>query len=147
MKEYLYIIVPLVSLVTCQIIKFIVESFINKEIRWARLFNGMGGMPSSHTTFCTSLTVFIGYTKGFNDPLFALGMVFSILTAYDAMGLRMESEKQAIAINNLADELYKSNTKKQIEPLKEKLGHTPLEVLVGILFGCVMASIFYYGVY
>lgn len=144
MKNYLYILVPLISVLTCQIIKFIIECLAEKKIKWERLFNGMGGMPSSHTTFCTSLTVYIGLTQGFQNPLFAIAMVFSILIAYDAMGLRMESEKQAIAINKLAEKVYSTEEDKKIEILKEELGHKPLEVLVGIIFGSLMAVFFYY---
>ena len=67
MKEYVYIVVPFISLIVCQIIKFSIESFKNKRLEWGRLFNGAGGMPSTHTTFSISLTTLIGYTIGINE--------------------------------------------------------------------------------
>ena len=87
-------------------------------------------MPSSHTSFSTSLTMMLGLNLGFDSPLFAIALVFTFIVSYDAMGLRMESGKQAEAINNLFDETFKD---KGITKLKEKLGHKPEEVLAGMI--------------
>ena len=145
MKDYIYIIGPFISLVVCQLIKFFIESWKNKRLEWGRLFNGAGGMPSTHTTFSMSLTTLIGYTVGIKEPLFAACLIFSFIVSYDAIGVRYESGKQAAAINDLVDELEKKHKKKyRIDELKEQLGHKPYEVMGGALLGFFMGSIFYF---
>ena len=137
MKEYIYLIVPFTSLILAQIIKFTIESVQNKKLMWGRLFNGSAGMPSSHTTFTTSITMLIGFKLGFTNPLFAACFVFTCITAYDAMGLRYESGKHAEAINKL----NKINKIKD-EELKQQIGHKPMEVLVGFVYGTLIAYLF-----
>lgn len=141
MEKYKFLIVPFVALVLCQIIKFLTETITTKKVNILRLFNGSGGMPSSHTTFSVSLTMIIGYELGFENPLFAVALIFTCITSYDALGVRWESGKQAEAINIIWSELMRGN-KKEFNKLKEQLGHQPLEVLVGALLGVVVASIF-----
>lgn len=145
--EYKYIIVPFITLLLCQTLKFIIESIINRKLSWNRLFNGTGGMPSSHTSFSSSLTMMIGLNVGFTSPMFAIALVFTFIVSYDAMGLRMESGKQAEAINKIVDETFSKKSKKEYKRLKEKLGHKPLEVLVGILFGITSALVFTYLIF
>ena len=140
-EKYKYIIVPLITLLVCQTIKFTIESIINKKPVWERLFNGTGGMPSSHSSFSISLTTMIGLNEGFNSPLFAIALVFSTIVCYDAMGLRMESGRQAEAINKIFAQISKD---KKFTKLKEKLGHKPEEVLGGIILGIVSALMFTY---
>lgn len=96
-------------------------------------------MPSSHTSLSISLTSMIGINLGISDPLFAVTLIFSLIVAYDAMGLRMESGKQAEAINKLFDEIFKE---KDFKKLKEQLGHKPQEVLGGIILGILSSMIF-----
>ena len=143
-EQYKYLLVPLLTLLICQILKFAIESIISKELVWGRLFNGTGGMPSSHTSFSTSLTMMLGLNQGFDSPIFAVALVFSFIVAYDAMGLRMESGKQAEAINKLFDETFKD---KGMTKLKEKLGHKPQEVLVGMILGILSAIFFTYVIF
>lgn len=142
MEKYQYLICPFFTLFICQLIKFTYESIRDEKLNFARLFNGTGGMPSSHTSFSSSLTVLIGHNLGFDSPIFAVALVFTFITAYDAMGLRFESGLQAEAINQINEELGKTK-KKGFKFLKEKLGHKPLEVLVGLLLGTIMGLIFH----
>lgn len=139
LENYKYLLVPIITLVICQTLKFTIESLINKKIVWGRLFNGTGGMPSTHTSFSTSLTMMIGLNLGFDSPLFAATLIFTLIVSYDAMGLRMESGLQAEAINKIFDEIFKEGN---IKRLKEKLGHKPQEVLVGMILG-VLSAIFF----
>lgn len=144
MEKYKYIIVPFVTLIVCQLIKFSIESLKAKKLVWGRLFNGSGGMPSTHTSFSMSLTTMIGLNLGFESPIFAVALIFCFLTAYDAMGLRFESGKQAEAINILLDEVFEEEGFKH---LKEQLGHKPLEVLMGMALGMFTSVIFTYVVF
>lgn len=139
MEKYKYLLVPIITLLVCQTLKFVIESIVNKKIIWGRLFNGTGGMPSSHTSFSTSLTMMLGLNLGFDSPIFAVALVFTFIVSYDAMGLRMESGKQAEAINRIFDEIFKDGS---MEKLKEKLGHKPQEVLAGMILGIISALFF-----
>ncbi len=142
MKEFLYLTCPFTTLVLCQIIKFVTESWMARKLKWGRLFNGSGGMPSSHTSFTFSLTTLIGLNIGFETPMFALALVFSVIVAYDAMGLRRESGKQATAINQIFDEVFSKDSDSGMFHLKEQVGHKPLEVFMGALLGISMALLF-----
>ena len=139
MNNYKFLLVPVITLLICQTLKFIIESIISKELVWGRLFNGTGGMPSSHTSFSSSLTMMIGLNLGFDSPIFAVALIFTLIVSYDAMGLRMESGKQAEAINKLFDETFKD---KGMTKLKEKLGHKPQEVIAGMCLGTLSALFF-----
>lgn len=143
MKSYIYLICPFVTLIICQLLKFTIETIQTKKCNWSRLFNGSGGMPSSHTTFSSSITMLIGYTLGFDHPLFTVSLIFMLIVAYDAMGLRLESEKQAQAINMMFEKFEKGKWKAGYNKLKEELGHQPLEVLVGLLLGTSSAFLFF----
>ena len=142
MVEFVYLACPFTTLITCQMIKFVSESWMEKELKWGRLFNGNGGMPSSHTSFTFSLTGLIGLKVGFESPLFAIALIFSIIVGYDAMGLRRESGRQAAMINQILDEVLSKNSEEGIFHLKEQLGHRPFEVFMGALLGISMALLF-----
>ena len=140
-----YIVIPIVTLAICQFVKFVIESVTARRIKWGRLFNGTGGMPSSHTAFATSITTVVGLSVGFLTPLFGVCMVFTGIVMYDAMGLRRESGKQAARINQLVDAVFE--TPNGLQRLKEELGHRPLEVVVGFIAGVVIAAAFYLWVF
>lgn len=141
LEKYKYILVPIITLLVCQTLKFIIESVMTRKFTWGRLFNGSGGMPSSHASFSVSLMMMIGLNLGFNSVEFAVALVFAFIVCYDAMGLRMESGKQAEAINKIFDEIFE---KDKFTKLKEKLGHKPQEVLVGVILGSLSALFFTY---
>lgn len=138
MVSYKYILVPIITLILSQLIKFILESIMCHKLVWGRLFNGSGGMPSSHTSLCISITTLVGLNLGFDSPLFGVALVFSLIIMYDAMGLRMQSGKHAEAINKLLDQVFENDNYKH---LKEQLGHKPMEVLGGIVFGVICAVV------
>ena len=141
-NKYIYLIVPFISLISAQLIKFIIESVKNKKLMWGRLFSGSGGMPSSHTSFSFSITMLVGLKNGFDSSLFAVCLVFSCIVMFDALGLRMESGHQAVAINKILDEIFSKESKDGVKHLTEQLGHNPIEVLAGVILGTVVAYIF-----
>ena len=115
---------------------------------WAKLkrfdperIMGSGGMPSSHTASIVSATVQIGKIYGFSNPLFGFGMVISFITMYDAANVRMAAGQQAKVIKQIVDQLGRSNFKIEKE-LKELLGHTYLEVFVGMLLGIAIGLLY-----
>ena len=132
-----YIIIPLVTLIFTQVAKLLIEIIMTKKIDISRMLSGSGGMPSSHTALVTSLTTALFIGEGFDSPAFAIALVFSLIIAYDSMGLRFQSGQQAAAINKLVEH----NGLDSIGPLKEMIGHKPAEVAVGIIVGIGMAII------
>ena len=148
MYKYRYLLVPFTALVLCQLIKFLIESVKYKKIVIERLFNGSGGMPSTHTTFSISLTSFIGLELGITNPLFAIALIFTMIVCYDAIGVRYESGKQAEAINDLVEDLIlNAKQKLNYKVLKEQLGHKPLEVLCGLVLGVTVSLIYFYLIF
>lgn len=104
---------------------------------------GSGGMPSSHAAFVSTLSTLIGLEHGFNSDLFAIVAVFSLIILYDARGVRRSVGLQANVINHLIQHLDITNLEQNKEifktDLKELIGHTPFEVLVGTLLGIAFA--------
>ncbi len=106
-------------------------------------FVGAGGMPSSHSAFVMSLTSVLGKEFGWDDPMVALSLAFSLVVMYDAAGVRRAAGKQAQILNKIIDEMQKGNTiSDEKERLKELLGHTPVEVLAGGLLGLITPYLF-----
>lgn len=107
-----------------------------------RKFTESGGMPSSHTSSVVSLVTGLGIIDGTDSPIFATALVFAIIVMYDAAGVRRAAGKQAGVLNRLIHSLgKKDNSIKLEEELKELIGHTPFEVLVGALLGFLVALI------
>lgn len=117
--------------------------FLIKERRInLRKFTESGGMPSSHTSSVASLVTGLGIIDGTDSPIFATALVFAIIVMYDAAGVRRAAGKQAGVLNRLIHSLgKKDNSIKLEEELKELIGHTPFEVLVGALLGFLVALI------
>lgn len=131
MLAYKYLIIPFMTAVTCQVIKVLLEYIRTKRLNINRFFDGMGGMPSTHSALVSSITTIVYITYGNNSILFAITLFFSLIVIYDSMGIRYESGEQAKVLNKL------SNTN-----LKEMLGHKPIECLIGVLFGILFSIIF-----
>lgn len=130
-----------------QVLKSLIYSIKNGKFEWERLF-GDGGMPSCHSAFVSSLATATAITFGFDSFQFALSAVFALVVMHDAMSVRLESGKQAHAIN-LILEVLRSGTLMQnladldgLEVLKELLGHTPFQVINGGLIGVIVAILY-----
>ena len=123
---------------TAQILKTILYAATNKTLEWERLF-GDGGMPSGHSATVTALAVTAGMEFGLGSAYFALAATLAVIVMHDAMGVRLEAGKHAKALNELL-ELLSSDLETDIK-LKELLGHTPMQVVVGALLGLVIALI------
>ena len=91
-------------------------------------------MPSSHAATMTATTLAIGLFSGFDHPAFAIAVAISMIVIYDAAGVRREAGYHAVIINRLIDEYLKGPLIDQ-KKLKEMIGHTPLEVVGGVITG------------
>lgn len=123
--------------------KVLVAIFVNKTFKLSTLW-GTGGMPSSHSSTVTSLATSIGIVNGFKSTDFAIAMVLAGIVMYDASGIRRAAGQHAGIINRLIEKFHNNSliTGIQEEKLKELLGHTPFEVLVGAVLGIVVAFLF-----
>lgn len=121
-----------------QIIKIPLDYLRTRRWNWALLFT-TGGMPSSHSSLMTATTLAIGLYYGWDNPLFALGVVLTMIVTYDAAGVRQQAGIHAQRINVIFDELLHGHPIKE-KDLREVIGHTPLEVVGGILLGVIIAT-------
>ena len=127
--------------VLAQATKVVVGVFQEKRFNF-RWFIGTGGMPSSHAAGASALATSVGLNQGFDSVLFAVAASFAMVTMFDAQGVRRSTGQQAWILNKMMDDIY---WKGQIETkrLKEFVGHTPIQVLAGFVFGIVCALILY----
>ncbi len=130
-----------------QVVKTIIHAIINKKIVFERLI-GDGGMPSAHSATVSSLAAFSAWQYGPGSFQFAVTMFLAIIVCHDAMGVRLETGKQAIILNELT-KAFESLTKEDLPEvkLKEFVGHTPIQVIAGILTGCVVATLMHFFVF
>lgn len=113
--NYSYIIIPIIVVISSQVIKLLTDS-IRGNFDLRNLFITYGGMPSSHTAFTLSLATLIGLRIGFDSPLFAVAIIFSLIIINDALAFR-----------NLVGTTS-----------GRKLGHSLPEVLAGALWGIIV---------
>jgi hypothetical protein len=134
------LLTTLSSWVIAQAIKVIFYGFRQRkfDFRW---FIGTGGMPSSHTAGASSLATGCGLTYGFDSVYFALAASFAIVVMFDAQGVRRASGRQARILNKIMDDIYWQG-RIQEGRLREFIGHTPLEVIGGMLLGIGIAVAF-----
>lgn len=126
----------ILSWVAAQILKMLITLIRTRKFVPERLF-GAGGMPSAHSAMVTSLVIAIGQSSGAASVEFALAVVLASIVMYDAMGVRRASGDQAKALNMVMDRLD-IDEEKDGKDLNEMLGHTPFEVLGGVLLGIIM---------
>jgi hypothetical protein len=134
-------LITLAVWVLAQIIKVVLGIIKEKRFNF-RWFIGTGGMPSSHAAGASALATSVGLEYGFYSPLFAVAAVFAMVTMFDAQGVRRATGYQATILNKMMDDIY---WRGQIEEqkLKELVGHTPIEVLAGFVFGVICALVLY----
>jgi len=133
------IIIAFIAWILNQSLKMII--FYITEKKWdIRRFTGAGGMPSTHSALSVCVATTIGLKEGWESPLFALAIVISFIIMADAAGVRREAGEQAKVLNKIILEFFEE-IKLKDKRLKELVGHTPFEVIVGAFMGIVMAWI------
>ncbi|MBP3506410.1 MAG: divergent PAP2 family protein [Lachnospiraceae bacterium] len=144
------LVAPVVGWCVAQVLKVIIHMCMTKSWNWERVVGG-GGMPSSHSATVGALATATLLQYGASSFEFAMSTVFAIIVMYDAMNVRMETGKQGAILNILIkneeikaklDETSKDKWTETI--LKEYVGHTPLQVLVGLLLGILIGVTAYH---
>lgn len=121
-----------------QVLKTIIFSIQNHRLEFARLI-GDGGMPSGHSATVSALATSCALCFGVSSFQFAISAVLAVIVMHDASGVRLESGKQAQAINEVVEYLRSEFFHPDFSRLKEVLGHTPSQVFFGALLGIAMA--------
>jgi uncharacterized protein len=136
MKEFSYLYTPLVAWFATGILKFFINSF--KARRFAFDLIGYGGLPSNHSAIVSSIATLIALQDGINTPAFGVAIALAFIVILDASSLRRQVGKHAVAINKL-----NSLTSNASISLRERIGHTRIEILAGVVTGSVVAYLVY----
>lgn len=129
-----------------QVLKTIIYALMHHTLDLTRIF-GDGGMPSGHSATVSSLATAAALVYGLGSFEFAMAFIFAIVVCKDAMGVRLETGRQAVIINDIVEAFNSLASEKIPEAkLKEFVGHTPLQVIAGILLGVANTFIMYYCV-
>lgn len=132
------LIAALAAWALAQLVKVPIGYLVNRK--WdLGLMAAPGGMPSSHSALVTAASLSIGLREGFDNALFALSVVLAMVVIYDATGIRRQAGKQAEVINALLRDLAAGHPLKEAQ-LREVLGHTPTQALVGLLLGLLVGA-------
>ena len=123
-----------------QLIKFLLDLILLRKFDVGR-FVSSGGMPSSHSSMVVACTTAIGRLYGLDGAHFALSAVFSMIVMYDACNVRRSAGDTARLVNQLLQHVEKLTAEDFAEDLKEVMGHTPLQVLMGALLGLAVGLI------
>ncbi len=127
-----------------QVLKTLIHMWFNRKFVAERLV-GSGGMPSSHSATVCALATAAGIEYGGGSFQFAMAAIFAIVVMYDAIGVRRETGIQARVLNEMMELFDKMGKEMSVEEkLKEFVGHTPLQVLIGALLGVAIAAAVYF---
>jgi uncharacterized protein len=127
-----------------QFFKILTVAIKKKTFKWTILF-ATGGMPSSHSSTVVAMATSVGLIDGFGSTTYAMAVCFATVVMFDAAGLRRNASKQAMVLNRMIKELLSPDSNVRTVKLKEFLGHTPTEVLVGALLGIAVSLVLHYG--
>ena len=124
-----------------QFCKIFTGLFNDHKFKISMMFSN-GGMPSSHSSTVLALCTACAIQEGVGSAYFAISAVLAIIVMNDAFGVRYETGEQAKIINRIAKELFSGNGQEFNTGLKELVGHTPFQVLIGAILGVVVAVVY-----
>ncbi len=134
---------PIIAGTVAQIIKFLIKGNY-KKLNIKNLI-AYSGMPSGHSAMVISLSTTLFLTSGFNSAVFAISIILAIIVIRDALGIRRYLGQHGKTLNILLNDLSDDNVLEKNYPhLLEKIGHTPIQVLVGSLIGFTISLAFYF---
>ncbi|MHB8311819.1 MAG: divergent PAP2 family protein [Candidatus Dormibacteria bacterium] len=128
-----FVWIPVLAWAVAQLLKVLTDSW--KRHRFSIRSIGLsGGMPSSHTAMTVCLTTILARRLGTGSPIFAAAAILTVVVVYDATGVRRAAGQQGLILNQMIEDL-RSNLGLRYERVRELFGHTPFEVLAGVLLG------------
>ena len=130
LQPYLYLVTPFIAWLIAGITKFITNSIRAKKLAFGLI--GYGGMPSNHSAIVSSMVMLVALQEGSAHPAFGVALTLAFIVLLDASSLRRQVGKHAEQINLLSQ----SQT-----PLRERMGHSRIEILAGVITGFAVAYI------
>ncbi len=125
-----YLILPFLSWLVAGCTKFAVNFLRFGKDATKKI--GYGGLPSNHSTIVASMPAYIAFERGMSEPAFGVSLTLAFIVVMDAMDLRRKIGKHAATINNIGEQLKLNQAGAK---LRETVGHTPFEVLAGVILG------------
>lgn len=139
------LLVAILSWFVSQVAKTIINFIVTREFKLERLV-GDGGMPSGHSATVSACAATCAWTYGLDSAVFGVAFVLAIIVMHDASGVRREAGKHAVVIKELAEAVnhLEGENEEEImtDKLKEFVGHTHAQVVVGCILGIVVAILF-----
>ncbi len=129
--DFSYALTPFLAWLVTGVSKFIINSIKAKQLAFGLI--GYGGLPSNHSAIVSSMAALIGLKEGIEHPVFGVAITLAFIVMLDASSLRQQVGKHAVAINKLAAEVSGH------QALRERMGHTRLEIAAGIVVGTAVA--------
>ncbi|EFR31515.1 divergent PAP2 family protein [Eremococcus coleocola] len=157
------LLTSLAAILLAQLIKYPIAAIFNKRAAKINIITSTGGMPSSHSAAVSSLISALIFEYGFASPYVAIATVFGVIIMFDSMGVRRQSGEQGVVLDILArhhqhilEKEEKPRKETSVNPIdltnslinydqmviKRYMGHTPSEVIAGIIFGALVAVLF-----
>jgi acid phosphatase family membrane protein YuiD len=136
--DFTYLLTPLLTWLVVGPIKFLINSV--RQRRWAFNLVGNGGFPSNHSATVTSMATLIALREGIGHPAFGVAVTLCFIVMIDANSLRQHVGRQAAAINRLTAAAADSSQR----PLRERMGHTLVEIGGGVVTGILMGNLVYH---
>lgn len=130
--DFSYALTPFVAWFAAGILKFSINSFKVKKLAFSLI--GCGGLPSNHSAIVSSMAALIALKEGIGHPAFGVAVTLAFIVTLDASSLRRQVGKHAVLLNKIAPNI-------NCQTLRERMGHTPTEILAGIVVGIMVAVV------
>ncbi len=130
--DFSYALTPFLAWLVAGVMKFVINSIKTKQLAFGLI--GYGGLPSNHSAIVSSMAALIALKEGISRPAFGIAMTLAFIVILDANSLRRQVGKHAVTINKLADRVAGH------QPLRERMGHTRIEIVAGIVVGIAVAT-------
>jgi acid phosphatase family membrane protein YuiD len=128
-----YVLAPFLAWFVAGILKFTINSLMARKLAFGLI--GYGGLPSNHSAIVASMPALIAFKEGIGNPAFGIAITLAFIVVLDAHSLRRQLGKHAEALNRLT-------LPAQGQPaLRERMGHTRIEITAGILVGIGVAAV------
>ena len=142
LSSYAYFVIPLFSWIMAQVAKIFIKGIKDRDWNWRYIYRS-GGMPSAHTTVIVSLCTVIAYRTGTQSPEFGIACILAAIVMYDAINVRHAVGEHATALRAILQEVFKRGKPPKMI-IHQSNGHTPLEVLTGLIIGVVVPVVVFF---
>ncbi len=133
------LVIPICAWAIAQLAKTLVALFQHRGLDLRYLVSS-GGMPSAHSALVTALATAVGMIQGFGSVVFGIAVILALVVMYDTAGVRQAVSQQSAVLNRIIHELKLRRPITRLEAdLRELIGHTPFQVIVGAALGIAVA--------